>query len=224
MATYKLNGAILSVPDAILTPTIRKMLEKGWYEIEEFRAIKAHLRKSDIVLELGGGVGYLAVICAQIVGAKNVTTVEANPILLPVIEKNLSNNKMKDVNLLHGVAVEKSIYEIEDFYLSDDFWSATHKNRDRKLYNKVEVPSVAVDRLLIKIQPTFLIIDVEGSEEDFFYSKLPEEVRIIILELHSKRYSQQTIRDVFVRLFDQNFTYQTKGSNGDVVVFERVSN
>jgi FkbM family methyltransferase len=221
MAIYKINGANLDVPDAILTPTISKMLEKGWYEVEEFRAIKAHLCGSDIVLELGSGVGYLAVICAQIVGAKNVTTVEANPALLPVIKNNLSNNEMADVTLIHGVASSQSSSGKEYFNIPDSFWSATKKRLNKVSSRQIEVPALIVDTLLTQIQPTVLIVDVEGAEEDFFYSPLPKHLRLIVLELHPDHYSQETIRGLFIRLFDQGFCYQTQGSNGAVVVFKR---
>jgi FkbM family methyltransferase len=221
MTVYTINGISLDVPDVMLTPMIQKMLEKGWYEVEEAKAVKIHLRKSDSVLELGSGVGYLAILCARIVGAKNVTTIEANPALLPLIRRNASNNHMEEITLLHGLAVAQSASGKEPFYIPEDFWAGTQKHLDITSSQKIEVPTLNVDDMLAKIEPTILISDVEGAEGDFFYTQLPESLRLVILELHPKHCSQENIRDIFIRLFSQGFCYQTQGSSGAVVVFER---
>ena len=221
MAQYTLNSITIDVPDRIHTPVIRRMLEKGWYEIEEVRAINAHLLSTDTVLELGGGIGYLAAICSQIVGAKRVTTVEANPDLLRVIGRNLANCGSEDAKIIHGVAVEKRCNEAEDFYIPEAFWSGTLKQQNENDDKKISVPTLALSELFEMSQPTFLIVDVEGEEESFFYSRLPAELRVIIIELHPNRYPQSSVRDLFMRLFDQGFVYDTMGSHGAVVVFKR---
>ena len=221
MTKYVLNGISLDVPEEIQTAPIRKMLEKGWYEIEEVRAIRAHLLSTDSVLELGGGIGYLAAFCAQLVGANRVTTVEANPILLPVIEETLSNCGLADVNILHGVAVEKICGKTENFYISDAFWSGTRKKSEDNNYKKIVAPALALKELIKISKPTILIVDIEGAEEDFFYSELPSELRLIIIELHPSHYPSNSIKNLFLRLFDQGFIYETKGSHGAVVVFKR---
>lgn len=55
MPAYTLGDLLISLPEKMLTPSIRRMLDKGWYEIEEAKALRAHLRDGDRVLELGGG-------------------------------------------------------------------------------------------------------------------------------------------------------------------------
>ena len=81
--------------------------------------------------------------------------------------------------------------------------------------------AVVLKDLIKKRSPTILLVDVEGAEEDFFHSKLPSELRIVIIELHPKKYPQQAVENRFIRVFDQGFTYETGGSNGAVVVVKR---
>lgn len=221
MTEYTLTGVVLDVPEKLQTPTLKRMLEKGWYEIEEIRAIRAHLQSSDVVLELGGGVGYLSSFCAQTVGPENVTTVEANPEMISIIEKNLSLNKFKGVTVLQGIAVETSKCEKEDFYLSDAFWSGTKVQPLEGVQKAISLKVISLAELFDRREPTFLIMDIEGSEVDFFYAKLPEKIRLIIIELHPSRCSPLAIKGIFFRLFEQGFVYETTGSHGAIVVFKR---
>lgn len=224
MAVFEINGTTLDVPEAMLTPAIRRMLEKGWYEGEEYRALSAHLATRDRVLELGSGIGYLATICGLTVGAQNVTTVEANPELQPVIQGNFARNGVADITLIHGVAVAALSGEgDEDFHVPPAFWAAARNSTAPGLSKRIEVPGIAVDSLLDRIRPTVLIVDVEGAEEDFFQTPLPNEVRVIVMELHPECYGQQAVTNLFQRLFGLGFGYQVKGSSGAVVVFVRES-
>lgn len=221
MAVFTINGIHLTVPETLLTPTIERMLEKGWYEVEEYRALKAHLLPGDSVLELGSGIGYLASVCARTVGARNVTTVEANPDLLAIIERNLAANGAQEVTLLHGVVVAGPKATDATFHVSDAFWSATHKQVQDAGATRITVPALDFESLLETCQPTVLIADVEGAEEDFFQAPLPPDLRLIIVELHPHHYAPSTVRALFSRLHDQDFTYHTKGSSGSVIVFAR---
>jgi FkbM family methyltransferase len=221
MTEYILNGIILEVPEDLQTQTIKRMLEKGWYEIEELRAIRAHLQVSDIVLELGGGLGYLSSFCAQTVAPEKVTTVEANPALVPIIKKTLSRNGANDATVLHGIALENPKSKKADFYISGAFWSGTNKQSIEVDEKATSIRVFPFSELLRKHEPTFIIMDIEGSEEDFFFAKLPNKLRVIVIELHPSRYSSTGIKGIFLRLSEQGFVYETMGSHGAIVVFRR---
>lgn len=221
MAQFELNGRKLYVPDEILTPSIRRMFEKGWYEIEEFKAIKAHLVGTDSVLELGSGVGYLATICSDIVGSEQVTTVEANPDMIPIIQHNLGVAGHSNTKVINGVAVETQRGETEEFYVPPAFWASSRKKREGTGHKQVSVPSFALRTLIDEVSPTVLIVDVEGAEDEFFFFDLPSELRLVIIELHPVHYPQSAINALFLRLLGQGFGYEVNGSHGAVVVFKR---
>lgn len=221
MPAYALGDLQISIPEEMLTPSIRRMLDKGWYEIEEAKALRIHLRDGDRVLELGGGAGFLATLAASRVGAKNVTTVEANPEMVPIIKANLDRNGQADVTVIHGVVSEETKQTDIDFFVPEDFWAATTLNTNPSRTRVVTVASVQLSDLLKRYQPTVLIVDVEGAEREYFTNDMLADVRLIIIELHPDQYERWVIGKIFSRLAKQGFTYQPRGSHGAVVVFER---
>lgn len=221
MPAYTLGDLLILLPEKMLTPSIRRMLDKGWYEIEEAKALRAHLRDGDRVLELGGGAGFLAALSASRVGAKNVTTVEANPEMVPIIEGNLARNGQADATIIHGVVSEEPKQSAVDFFVPEDFWAATAINTNQSRKRVISVPSVQLSDLLERYQPTVLIVDVEGAERDYFINGLPSGVRLIVIELHPDQYERWVIGEMFSRLAQQGFIYQPRGSHGAVVVFEK---
>jgi len=100
MATYEIDGLQLEVPQAHLNERIAGKLASGGYEALEAQAAAMRVRPRHRVLELGSGIGYIASVCARIAGPENVTTVEANPAMLPVIRANLERNGFGAVTLL----------------------------------------------------------------------------------------------------------------------------
>lgn len=223
MATFSLNGLEMTLPDALMTAPIRKMIDNGWYEIDEVKALKMNLRPEDRVLEIGGGMGYIAAMSARTVGASQVTTVEANPEMVPVIRRNLEANGFPEVDIRHGVAVAKKGQGHAEFFLPRSFWAASINPQGLKGAPKsIEVPTLSMTELIEETQPTFLMIDVEGAEADFFMSRLPATLRVIVLELHQNKYPRHVIRDIFRRLDQQDFVYQPNGSHAAVVCFERI--
>lgn len=61
---------------------------------------EAAIKKTDRVLEIGAGSGYMAALLAH--QAKHVTTVEIEPALVAMAEKNLANYNIKNVDVVLG--------------------------------------------------------------------------------------------------------------------------
>lgn len=223
MPNFSISGLSLTLPASLLTAPIQRMLEKGWYEVEERKALEANLRSDDCVLELGGGAGLLAAFSARLVGADRVTTVEANPKMLPVIQNNLAQNDYSAVKVRHGMVLEQPQEKEAAFYVPESFWAASQDTCAMdSSWLSISVPVIPLETLLNEEQPTVLVVDVEGAEASYFFSDLPNSLRLIIVELHPQKYSGHAIRALFNRLDKQDFVFQPTGSHGAVVCFEKV--
>src|SRR3954463_2179911 len=66
---------------------VEQAISKGGYEREELRVIGLVLSPSDVVLELGAGLGLVSAYCAKRVGSAQVFAFEANPDLHPRIRE-----------------------------------------------------------------------------------------------------------------------------------------
>jgi FkbM family methyltransferase len=223
LTTFSLSELKLSLPEALLTDPIRDMIDNGWYEIEEMRAIKNHLRPDDTFLEIGGGLGFIAALSARTIGANRVTTVEANPVMIPIIRQNLDENGFGAADVVHRAVVADATDETMPFFVPQSFWAASSSTLGMEgLHRTVSVPTISLDALLNEKQPSVLMVDVEGAEAGFFSSKLPSTLRLIVLELHPDKYPPSVIGQIFQRLGQNDFIYQPKGSQGSVVCFERI--
>ncbi len=175
------------------------------------------------MLELGTGLGYLAIQAARIVGPRAVYTVEANPDLIPVITDNLQANSVGGVTVLNGAVMEVPPADgLCRFFLTSAFWaSSLHKGANPRA-REVTVPALGLKALLEQSKATVLVADVEGAEKDFFQNPLPDDLRLIILELHPKRCGSDGVRQIFDRLSAQGFGYCPRGSRGQIVCFQKV--
>ena len=136
---------------------------RDWYDTYctdpdwmEMRFIKEKmLVKGDVVFECGGHHGCTAILLSYWVGSEGkVLTFEPNPANCDIIEKNISQNSIKNIILERkAVGAEHGIVKINDS-------SNASINTSGK---GIEVELVFLDEYK-RLDPTFIKIDVEGFE------------------------------------------------------------
>ncbi|MDA3857059.1 MAG: FkbM family methyltransferase [Roseovarius sp.] len=223
MAEFEIDGIHLSVPDEMLNPKLSEKLSTGGYEAHEAHAARMRLRAGQRVLELGSGIGYIASVCASITGPENVTTVEGNPSMLPVIKGNLEQNGFGAVTVLHGaVGGMKSGAEPIEFDNKKTFWAARIADVDTAPDAVVSVPHLGLGDLLKTCRPHVVIMDIEGAEEHLFNAPWPGFVRSVMMELHPGRYSDVVIKRIVDCMSESGLTYDPGPSRGRILGFRRL--
>lgn len=122
-----------------------------------------HINSDNIVLDIGGHLGYFSCIAGELAKNGYVHVFEVDPKCLSLIRKNLEINDLDNV-LVHNYAVSdsKEIVKIPQ-----------SKNPNPNLIinanpsnNYIEVESVVIDDFLAQnnIRPDFIKIDIEGAE------------------------------------------------------------
>lgn len=176
------DGIVVEDCDAIFSPRMKRVLNNQRYELLERRAVNRMLRKGDKVLELGAGCGAVAACAARVVGAENVTCVEANPALISTITNTLAINGQDDVSVVNAVA--GLMRGTTDFYISDNFWASSLDPETPNLSKVLEVEVVNTKRLLRQTGANVLICDIEGAEFDLLPELKLSVLDVIIIELH----------------------------------------
>lgn len=223
MAEYEINGVKLQIPDALLSKRIAEKLENGRYEGHEANAALMRVRGDTRVLELGSGLGYIASICAAIAGPENVTTVEANPDMLPVVRGNLERNGFADVTVVHGaVTGQADTGEAIEFERTKAFWGASIAREGAKPETLVKVPLLRLSDLMARYRPHIVIMDIEGAEQTLFDELWPAHVRSVMMELHPGRYPDTTIKKIVDCLSASGLTYDPGPSRGRILGFRRL--
>lgn len=208
-------GLRLSLPPDVVAPDILSAILRGGYEAVERQAVLADLRPGDRVLELGTGIGAMAIWMQQRHPGLPITTVEANPALAPVIARNFELNGCT-ATALSGVA---SLEEGEaDFHQAENFAASSVLPVDGTKAT-LSLPRIDVNRLMKDLRPTLLVMDIEGAEAELLPGMRLDGLRRIVVELHPALVPPAGIGAIFARLAAEGFDPDLAAAEGDVVVF-----
>lgn len=226
MTKFLINEYIVHIPEHLMNDAIRKSVEAGRYEGRETFAVKRHIVAGDRVLELGSGVGYVSMQIASRIGGENLLTVEANPKMTPVVEKNLAANLIEGVTVINAAVVPDSFAaDHVTFHMTAAFWASSLNPvmaKKWKSTKSVDVPAVKIGELMQEHRPSVVMMDIEGGEQGLFDTPLPDHVRLVVIELHPRLYPEQVIKQIFDQMSASGLIYWPYGSHGQVVVFKRL--
>ncbi len=215
----ELNGVKLHVPPGRVSPNVLRYLVEGGYESKEVNVLGQMLHEDadERILELGAGLGYLACYAGIIAPRVPYLTIEANPAMLPVIQKNLALNNCH-AELIHGVASDRP--GIVAFNAAVDFWASSVCSLQQD-YDVVEVPAIDTNELIETFSPTMMIIDIEGGELELLPRLELARVKRILIELHPDVYGHSGSTRAVQALLDAGFQLDAKLSGSQVFLFIR---
>jgi FkbM family methyltransferase len=196
---------------------IEQAISHGAYERDELRLIGMVLSPSDVVLEIGAGLGVVSAYCAKRVGPGRVFAFEANPDLEPMIRETYALNGVEatlEMCAVRATAGRVTLYRSKHLVSS----SIVHRNAAS---SAIEVPGKSLGYLVEKIRPTLLIADVEGAESELFDRAQLPGVSKIVLELNERLIGQARARQVRGALLALGFREDPGLSSRDHLVLRR---
>ncbi len=217
------RGLRFPLDRAILKPRTRANLRAGTYEARETAAVLAIVKPADRVLELGAGIGYLSALMAREIRPAAITSVEANPRLLPYIARVHALNGVHGAEVLHGMlgaAPGSAPFFLRGDFIggsADDFVGAGKDTPSER----VEVPVLAAHDVVARADPSVLVCDIEGAEAQVIPMMDLSGLRAAILELHPQWVGAAGVAAVFDAMARAGLTYFPKTSQGKVVTFRR---
>jgi FkbM family methyltransferase len=200
-----------------LTQNIRERILSGNYEQDEMRGLSAILEPTDVVMEIGAGIGFLSSHCAKVVGSENIYAFEANPELEAVIRDTYELNEVSphlEICVLAHQGGERT------FYLEESFLKSSLTLRGERT-RAVRVPAKLLNAEIARIQPSVLVIDIEGGEFELFPRIDLRTVRKIVMELHPRNAEREKTKSLISDLYAREFVAHKDASHGDVLCIER---
>ncbi|WNZ27667.1 FkbM family methyltransferase [Leptolyngbya sp. NK1-12] len=201
---FEIEGIKIPMGDHI-SPKVQRAFHYSCYERPEIETLKSYLASDDVVMELGTGLGLLSIYCAQKIGSDRIFSYEANPRLEPYIRKNYQLNQVSpslDICLLSNTTGE------QDFYITKDFWaSSTVPPVHYEVAEVVKVPVKSFDVEVQRIDPTFLIVDIEGGEYSLIenFNLRNSNICKIMIEIHTMSLSSHEVEALKSKLFNAGF-------------------
>lgn len=172
------------------------------WEVEEITLLRRYLSPDDSVIEMGACIGVLSVVTNSMLGesSKHVV-VEADPKLIPVLEKNreMNNSRFEIINAIAGVPSD-----VEQQFRTSNFILGGSQLKETG--NSITLPVVGLSQF--KDDFNFLILDIEGGEYHFIDTFI-EEIRSfqkLLIEFHpSHGYTKDDVNRYIAKLRGQGF-------------------
>ena len=168
-------------------------------------------------MEVGAGLGFLSAFCAKKIGNERVFAYDANPALMEMIRQIHSDNGVAPTvrNALLGDGEGE-----REFFLEKDFWASSliAQTPDAQA---IRVPQVDLNTEIRRIAPTFMIVDIEGGEAEFFQLADLTPVRKLCVEVHPHVLGNRRISEMIARLVDQGFALDFGCMQKNVLFFYR---
>jgi FkbM family methyltransferase len=180
---FKADGCVFEIPRDLTTRTYRSCFWSSEYEREERELIRRFILPQDRVLELGACIGIVSCVTNRLLADRTKhLVVEANPLLVPWLERNRNLNQagFKIENCALSDRAEVTFYIHPKFIVG----GTSEQPTDRP----VTVRGRGLEELHREFGPfNAMIMDVEGSEIHALpiSEKLLREYRLVIVELHS---------------------------------------
>jgi FkbM family methyltransferase len=207
--TMVLNSVKLNIDKLHYHDDELKKLISGKYEMGENAIMKNTMTSDDVVLELGSGLGYNSIFANKVIGSQ-VHSYEANPELIPIIEKNVALNNAT-LNLYNKVIVVNPTQEFISFNVANHYTGSSTLPLDPQttLKKAYEIETCDMKEVLASHKPTYLMCDIEGGEKDLFIdcSYLKEStVNKILIEFHPRVLGELFTHQLISNIIAQGFT------------------
>ena len=199
----------------------------GFYEGAEIRLIEKYLDGASDVIELGGSIGVVSShILKKIKRGKKLITVEANPMLLQVINENLRRHKAADSEFK---ILNKAIsYRSEEVFINitDNNTESTISSEKGTVKTGIPVAATTLTNIIREeqIADFALVSDIEGSEIEFLLKdgEALKKCRQLFIELHDTSYDGIDYSvDALKELLQTRHHFTLKDQHGPVCYFER---
>lgn len=166
-------------------------IARGWLEIEVQEALRRHVGPGAVVYDIGANIGFFSLLAARLAGPKGrVYAFEPVGANAAAVRANAALNALHNIEVIQLAAGaaggRQPLLEVEDLSWSHLASRGMHPKTERV----VEVEVAALDDLVAAGRippPTFVKIDVEGSEVDVLSGlrlTLTRERPLVVCELH----------------------------------------
>lgn len=188
-----IDGVEVAVRAAPYSVGVKRMLVRGTYEAPERSLVRRAIRSGDVVVEFGGSIGILAAVMSEIVGPKGqVVSIEASERLCSYSRTWLAPN----VNVIAGFGFP--LEQVPTGMRVNAFCDDRGSLGGRLAYDLGGDPETPdsdiwdVGRVAVAtgVEPTVLVVDIEGSELTLGDARasIRPQIRELIIELHPHLY------------------------------------
>ncbi|MEQ1614454.1 MAG: FkbM family methyltransferase, partial [Hyphomicrobiaceae bacterium] len=194
-------GVRLPIENTVISLGLQRLLAEGKFELSEARAAKKLIADGETVLELGSCTGFISSYVRRHTRAGRIICVEANPQLIPYIERVHRLNGVGDAVVLNVVVQPAPLQATVPFYCRAEVpTSSLSANGTTPVISIVDVATMRLADVLNTYQPRTLIMDIEGGELEILNASTIEPVEKLVMEIHPRIYGKSGTREAFANV------------------------
>jgi FkbM family methyltransferase len=213
--TVTINGIRLVSDKEKVPPYVRDLMFREVYEDTERNILLDILKPGSRVVELGTGLGFIALLASRICGPDNVWTYEANPAVESLIRQNFRLNGIEPQLNMHAVTQDGRdlVFNAAANIISSSAFERGVEGRT------LTVKSEPFHAVIARHRPDVLIMDVEGGEYELLPNADLGAIRHILVELHPHIIGEQKVEEIKASLAAAGF--KQKSSDRKTFHFQR---
>jgi len=210
------RGVRLCLDHPAISPWMHQRMFRGDYEEIEADMLAASIQPGERILEVGGGLGFMAAFaCLQAPDVRAVVY-EANPGLVQVAEhtKRLNGADFDFRSAMLGASAGTT-----EFHVHAAFWasSASHESEDS---TTIDVPVHDVNKVLAEQDFTMLVMDIEGGEIDLIPEMQLDTITRVVIETHPAVTGAKSVAKL-LRHFKRSYGLRPIQERDDVFLLAR---
>jgi FkbM family methyltransferase len=178
------------------------------FESDELTLASQYIKDDSIILDIGANIGLHSLSFSMMAKNGLVIACEPQPITFRTLEKNISQNNIKNIIPLN-LAIAKAPKIAEFYVMKDDAYSSLIDTSRKELSEKINVLCTSVDGVFGDIRFDFVKIDVEGLEFNVLESMcnlIQRHHPVIFCEIYKGKIYSNNPHDTI--LFLRHFGYQ----------------
>jgi FkbM family methyltransferase len=201
---WRVDGITVRLDNPAIATRHKSLLLNGAYELPERRLLAKHLPCDIPLVELGGCIGVLSCLAnRRLADPDRHLVVEANPNLIPTLERN------RDANACRFRVVHAAIAYSTEGTVTFDTGAFTSGFVGEG--GSLTVPARTLESLAVEagFDRFDLICDIEGAERELIHTEgdfLKERVRWLLLEMHPTLLGNEAVTSLNTRLQELGFT------------------
>ncbi len=207
-----LNGCHFNLDSPLITTAIKSRFILGRYEREERDAVRRFLNPALPVIELGASLGIVSCVTnKKLKHQEQHVVVEANPELIPLLERNRALNDCSFKIENKALSYET---EVVTFYVHERFLSGSAQRATAK---PITVPATTLAAIFFRhnFERANLICDIEGGEVEMIIKEkdlLAAKIEQIIIEVHPSIVGEDAVVQLRKNLESAGFKKKRTGT------------
>lgn len=219
------GGLQIAVDRQLFPRSVIDSLISGQYELLERCAVSRVCTQSDVVVELGSGIGVISMEMLRTILPGNLVCFEANSVLIDCARRTFAINGVVGVDISNSVLKSRAWIRGHGDrirFRSDNNFLASRVLLDSELdSNSIQLGVSCLEDTIERVGATILVCDIEGDEVELLCSATLEGLRVIVVEVHPNVVGKAAVESMVRHLVISGFSVNFQISSFPVLVFER---